>query len=367
MRSASADAEEIVLRALDIYRYRLPLVHPVQMAGIRTTHREGILIRAFDGRHEGWGDAAPLPGFSKELLNEVRDAFLDLREGMPFHATQAVSNLPYPSARFALDSALQEILARASGSSIFPTDARQSRLDQTMLIGDELAPDIARSLAPATKAVKLKVGSPDWRVDAEYVREIRAAVGSETRIRLDANRRWRISQALDFMQAVGDFDIDFLEEPVSERKDLRSLGEPPVRVALDETLHELLPGGREDPERLVSAAVEVAPSATVFVLKPALLGSWQMTLDVIAHARARQKRVVLSSAYESGVGLRAVTALASMDYAVEPVGFDTYSRLQRDVLQPRLPMAGVDLDVAAVCSLAASINPSMLEPVATGA
>ena len=50
-----------------LFRYRLPLRRPLRLpAGDDLTVREGILfcVTAADG-YVGWGDAAPLPGWSE--------------------------------------------------------------------------------------------------------------------------------------------------------------------------------------------------------------------------------------------------------------------------------------------------------------
>ena len=61
--------------ALDLVPYRLALRESVVWNGERRDHREGILLRLTDleGR-TGWGDAAPLPGFSRETLDGARAA-----------------------------------------------------------------------------------------------------------------------------------------------------------------------------------------------------------------------------------------------------------------------------------------------------
>src|SRR5690606_585400 len=95
--------------------------------------REGVLLRleADDGA-VGWGDAAPLPGFNREFLFDVRlelDAFgsalcgrtLDPHDvtdpGGRLHTALDKVGLK-PSTRYALDLALWDLAAQATGRSL---------------------------------------------------------------------------------------------------------------------------------------------------------------------------------------------------------------------------------------------------------
>ncbi len=57
-----------------LYRYHLPLSEPLQSKGTTLRHREGLLVElAGDGGAVGWGEAAPLPGFSRENPDEAAE------------------------------------------------------------------------------------------------------------------------------------------------------------------------------------------------------------------------------------------------------------------------------------------------------
>ena len=60
---------------MEAYTYSLRLRKPLHLPGVDPlTSREGILLH--DPETGGWGDAAPLPGFSEESLADVREAIL---------------------------------------------------------------------------------------------------------------------------------------------------------------------------------------------------------------------------------------------------------------------------------------------------
>ncbi len=61
----------------------------------------------------------------------------------------------------------------------------------------------------------LKVGLDDEE-DVEMVSAVREALGPRLRLRLDANGSWTIRQALRNLRAMGEYDIDFVEQPVRD-------------------------------------------------------------------------------------------------------------------------------------------------------
>jgi L-alanine-DL-glutamate epimerase-like enolase superfamily enzyme len=62
---------------------------------------------------------------------------------------------------------------------------------------------------------KIKVGHPDWRIDVQRVRTLREAVGNTLRIMVDVNQAWSVKDAIQAGRAFEEYDIAWLEEPVS--------------------------------------------------------------------------------------------------------------------------------------------------------
>ncbi len=68
-----------------------------------------------------------------------------------------------------------------------------------------------------------KVAARPLEEDVELVHEIRAAVGPERELRLDANMGWRLETARRAVEALEPFDIANLEEPVGSFEDMAEL------------------------------------------------------------------------------------------------------------------------------------------------
>lgn len=94
---------------------------------------------------------------------------------------------------------------------------------------DEKLTRLAReAVAEGFTQIKLKVGA-SLEDDVRRMSAARAAVGSGVRIAVDANQRWDVQAAIEWMRALAPFDPYWIEEPTSP-DDI--LGHAAVRAAL---------------------------------------------------------------------------------------------------------------------------------------
>ncbi|MGC9450706.1 MAG: enolase C-terminal domain-like protein [Oceanipulchritudo sp.] len=78
---------------------------------------------------------------------------------------------------------------------------------------EQVAANVAESVAKGFTAMKLKVGSPDLERDVARARIVREAAGPEATIMTDANQQWTIAQAIEFCTKTADLNLYWLEEP----------------------------------------------------------------------------------------------------------------------------------------------------------
>lgn len=288
---------------MKLYRYRLPFREPIKLRSEDQCDREGLLIET----PRGWGEAAPLPGFSRETLG---DAIAALQTGPSFSL---------PSLRFAWESADEEISA---------VDVSINAL----LFGDRAKIlQTARELAASKcRAVKLKVGrAVDPQDDAALVQEVRECLRADQALRLDANRAWNFDHAISFGLAVSGLAIEYIEEPVADPNRLEEFWQRTgCPYALDETLVE-------------THDMEPFRHSAALVVKPTLLGGY----TDIEPLRRHNKPLVFSACYESGVGIAHIARLVMRCGRDVPAGLDTYSRLADDVLRGRLDMCDWRLSI----------------------
>ena len=78
---------------------------------------------------------------------------------------------------------------------------------------EQVATNVAKSVANGFTAMKLKVGSPDLERDVTRARIVRKAAGADATIMTDANQQWTIAQAIEFCRKTADLNLHWLEEP----------------------------------------------------------------------------------------------------------------------------------------------------------
>ncbi len=218
--------------------------------------REGFILE-WDGK---FGEIAPLPGLSGETLDE---ALQEVKEWM------LVGRPPtLPSVRFGIASA-QRLLKSVK----LPLCGLGPKKDFSVL--------------------KLKLGSLPLSEAIALAKEYRGHG-----LKADCNRAWSLEEALFFASHFKPEDFIYLEEPVRSIEELIVFSQKThFPIALDESIHT-------DWSKI--------PSLRAIVVKPTLLGSILKVKPPL--------ELVLSSSYESGLGLVHIANLAK---GKTPLGLDT--------------------------------------------
>ena len=319
-----------------LYRYRVPLTVPLRWGASWHTHREGLLVRSsMAGICSGWGEIAPLPGFSTETLSSVE---ADLRGG----CADLDRTVP-PSLMCGMETArLHWNLRNAPEAAL-----RRTVLRVCALLAGSAQEVMARAEAARMagyEAVKLKVGRRKLKADIGMVRKVRRIIGPDVELRLDANRAWSFPDARTFAQGIGGLGVAFVEEPLSDPAKLADIARF-MPIALDETLAGKTIG---DLPRL--------RFARAVVIKPMLLGGPGISLAWAEYAAHWGMTPVISAAFETGVGLLGLMHVAGRTTAETPAGLDTYRFIRHDLLVPRLNLSQARVMIPSLESFAVDRN-----------
>lgn len=334
----------MTVASVSLFRFRVPLARPLPVGGATLRGRDGWLVRLEDAAgRAGWGEAAPLPGFSTEDAAAAGAALRALAPGLVGTSVDAAdpASAP-PSVRFAVGAARAALADAPTARAAIPLNG--------LLLGDAAAVrDAARRRYDAGyRVLKLKVGRRAVDDETALVRALADALPGVA-LRLDANRAWSWDEAVRFARGVDGAPIDYLEEPLAAPERLPALAaETGLPLALDESLAGLAPDALAD-----------RPWVRAVVLKPTLLG-WDGTRAWMDAAVAHGVRAALSSAFETGVGLAAIVRLAAGGDGT-PAGLDTLDWLADDVLDRPLVL-GPRVDVAAALLAGSRVRRHALEP-----
>lgn len=290
------------IQILSRYPYEIPLTNG--------NKRSGMLIKiSGDEGKCGYGDIAPLPNWSQETLDQ---AMGQLSQKMPhilkidWTARTYIENLKalnlLPSVQFGLESALVRILFTTEVSSV---------LTSALLMGtkEQILEDAKKRKLEGYQSAKFKL--PE---NLEEAREIVYALKDTFRLRIDCNRKLETEEALQFFKEF-DYDaFDYVEEPFKNPKDLHLFTHP---LAVDESY----------PFDLTLEDLKNLPTLKAIVYKPTIQGGELNCLPLIEFAKERNIQVVLSSSFESDIGLINIASMAHRLSLTAPIGIGTYHYL----------------------------------------
>src|SRR5690606_32048597 len=199
------------------------------------------------------------------------------------------------------------------------------------------ASEVAAALArfPGCRTAKVKVAEPGQTLaeDVARVAAVRAALGPEGRVRVDANGAWNVDEAEHAFHELAPYDLEYVEQPCASVEELaevrRRVKYMGIPIAADEGVRKA-----EDP-----LAVAQAGAADILVVKVQPLGGIRRTMELAA---ASGLPVVVSSALETSVGLSMGLHLAGALPTLEfDCGLGTAALLAADVTDaPLLPVEG---------------------------
>ena len=318
-------------KGFKLYSYKIRLKRTLKLKSVSIDSREGLILKIFDdGGNCGFGEIAPLPGFSRENLEEAKSQTIQICNSLkkplslqqPEEINSAMKDFPgdvYPSVSFGVASALLILSAdrrNISLSELLNKNCSGSLEVNALLSGskEEILTSLALIKESNYGSVKLKVGSRDLSEDIDLTRKVSEQLGESMNLRLDANRSWSLEQAATFHSQTKDCRIEYIEEPVSNSSELQELladSSLAIPVALDETLTEI-----------EISDFKNFSSASALVLKPTLLGL-EKTISFAGLAKAQKIACVFSSSYESVLGLSIIAQLAAANSINSACGLDT--------------------------------------------
>ena len=286
--------------------------------------RPSVFLQLFDDAgHIGSGEAAPLPPFSREdaeacarVLDRVHERAGAIDEGAVLVEAVTEALRPCglaldaaPAARFALETALFDLLGQRLGVSVATCLGGTGAYDRVpvnaLLVSppvETLAERAAALAAEGFSALKIKLRAVDeagFAREVSALRDVRARLPLPYEIRLDPNAAWSIEDARRRLEALAPVAPRFVEQPVAADR-LHRLGEGAVPWAADESL--------VDPEmvdRLLSAR-----GCAAFVIKPAVLGGLVRARALAVRAAERGIDVVVTHFFDGPFALAAAAELA---------------------------------------------------------
>ena len=303
-----------------IYTLSKKILHFKQPAGTSRgvyTTRKIWLVHLSECDKTGVGECAPLPDLSCDALpDETYEAKLHqfCQALCETGEIDADALRPYPSMRFGLETALQNL---QKGDLLFDTPFSHGEegipINGLVWMGryDEMLQRMEEKLEKGFRCVKLKIGAIDFEQELDLVKRIRDRFSfHEVELRLDANGAFKYEEALYKLELLSQYAIHSIEQPIRQGQwayMAELCRESPLPIALDE---ELI--GVNDPEMKSHMLNIIKPR--YIILKPSLHGGMMGCWEWIEIAKQQGIGSWITSALESNIGLNAIAQFASDVY-----------------------------------------------------
>ena len=267
----------------------------------------------------GVGECATLPDLSCDAMppNEYERklrTFCDEYERtgvIDYEAMRA-----YPSMLFGLETAVAQLNAKGS-LNFFDTPFGRGEegipINGLVWMGtfEKMFERLEAKLKAGFRCIKIKIGAIDFDRELQLIRHIRSTFSrNDVELRVDANGGFTPKEALSRMEALVQYDIHSIEQPIKQHQwteMARLCAATPLPIGLDE---ELI--GVNERQKKIELLDTIRPQ--YIVLKPSLHGGMAGTEEWIQLARERNIGSWITSALESNVGLNAIAQLTASIY-----------------------------------------------------
>ncbi len=304
---------------LNFYEYKLPFARPFKTAKAEFSSRRGIILQFKNQKFELLSEASPLPGFSKETVQQINKTLHQHRYTLDdfFQSGFSLADLKiflheiprFPSLQFAISYLGLAILSKKNKRSISDLTgiqpAKELFINQTIGHTNEksVLEQIDEAAQNGFQTIKIKADSTPKKLAATLAEA--SVKHPHIYFRIDANQSWPEEKVHEYSSLFSGINIQYIEEPtpVTTPEHLQTIQKKcALPVAVDESI--------ETPQ-LLQAFLESGPDLVV-VLKPMLLGNIFTLLETIGNNRSTHQNVVVTTALESKIGRTAVAVIASL-------------------------------------------------------
>ncbi len=311
------------IAAIHADKVLVPFQRPFPTSAGMWLAREAWIIRLVDADGRvGVGEAVLEPADGTTAATVLDHLVRELAAGRPSDGLPAAQELeqhgsPGRALRAAIDAARHDLgllgtrsVGTRSGGSAAGDDDRAVRgvaVNATLpSIGPAASAEAARqAIGVGFTTLKIKAGAErETAVLGDLVRAVRDAAGPEVRLRLDVNGAWDLETATDRLDAIARFGLEYVEQPLAG-DDEAAMAELRRRVRVPVAADETVDSPRSARRLLEAGAVDV------LVVKAARVGGLVAAAEIADMAAERGVPVVVSTLFETGVGIAAGLAIAA--------------------------------------------------------
>jgi len=334
---------------LDHFKLQLieiPFKEPIKVGSEFITKKQSLyLTLKFSNKKSGIGEISLLPGLieltSEEATEEVNSFLIPLLKSnlknldLPLKELDLsnlfFNKLPKPKSKmsspiiFALESALlnwNKVTFPDNFENLFPG----TKGNFSIPVNDLLYPKDEKMDLKAS-SFKIKIGrfnnnevkNAEISFIKKIAKELKKMSPGSQRIRLDGNRKFdlnSLNQYISLLDSDTLSQIEYLEEPLKDINQWKFFyKESEIGLGLDESIFDL-----------EKQKISLPPGTKALILKPSVIGGISKYFTYLKWSLKKEIKVVISSTFESSLGLFTLSLLASKE-GKTPSGLNTYRYL----------------------------------------
>lgn len=319
------------IKDISIYKLSIRLKKPFVISLGPITHAENIIVKiTTDKGLVGFGECSPfmtINGENQDTAFIVGQLLAKKLQGKIVNEAQknldAMNEVIYgnSSIKSAFDIAMLDASAQEAGLPLYKylggKKNKKIITDYTVSLGsaEQMAKDALLIKEKGYKVIKVKLGTT-FKEDVNRIRAIRDVVGKKIDLRIDANQGWDVQTAINVLNALEKYNIQYCEEPIA-RWDYMSLkkvkNKSRIPVMADESCCD-----HHDAERLIGLKC-----CDMFNLKLGKSSGITNALKIIRLADKAGIDMQVGGFMESKIGMTANAHLALTSKNIRYYDFDT--------------------------------------------
>lgn len=335
----------MIIDRLEFKSYTLPFNRTLFNSKSTLSERQICIIQINSENLTGIGECSPMPGLNRESFQDILEELDKLKKDFSIEITNYSQNeispfinkIKYPSLQFAFDQALFNIFNKK-----YPYLSQKNIIKEICpLISyddpDRIYNSIDNFYNVGFRTFKIKSYVIPFRDEKLLLQKI-AENFPDIKLRLDTNGKLRFPFVFDYIEAVKNLPLEYLEQPMNCLDDnVYAQKYSPLPIAVDESVKTF-----EDAEFAIRSGIKY------LILKPVLLGGLLKTIEIIKLAEQNGVNPIISSCFESNIGFQIPLILASQCSHNLAQGLSTFTYFDKNIIPDYFPFTANEIDISKI-------------------
>jgi o-succinylbenzoate synthase len=308
----------MIIKKIKIEEYQKPLISKTCFGQKLFEIRKGWYIKIITEDIVGIGEAAPIPYIGNEshlqagyALEGFSLALKDIDYDVSTEEILLLSEIhsdKNPSAKFAIQSAIYDVLSQSENQTIskFINSQSSDKININSLYHPDSTIDIKK-----TEVLKMKIHNQNIYDIRESIDKILNIYPENLKLRIDFNGALDLVKSIRICKELEGYEIDYLEQPLPA-KNLVDLCElrmnTNILIGADESLTDF-----QSAEKIIEES-----AADVLVIKPTLSGGYDDIKKIVNLCKSEGIRWIMTSSFETKIAqtsiLHLIASLNSKEY-----------------------------------------------------